>query len=987
MAIRRRRKKLTNLLSTLDRRVKNLELRPLDVLSEAEAEALIDLGSTPDLIVSDTAPNQFKRIYKAFFYGDKVTGGKGSRIELFLEADTGARKDDIVFVSGVNGTSTVDLEITGEYKVQIVDSPPWEDGRASWRYLPTEDESNLSHSLYFPTDIVAPNSWTSKRELQSRRRIDSYSATTTEATITLNAVHKFKEDDIVSVDLEVENPIVFGIDGLHVVKSVTDTTITYDLDSPLEEPIDSTPVSEISERYVYPVVHEYVRDGATWIDNSGDVDLVYVWKDLRWVRFNEWVGDDGVAPAPPSNLQAEADTRATNGIQAGTAFITLTWDAPTTNAEGGPLDDLLGYEVWHRYDPSEEWEKGSPILGDDTEWSKGGFEVPRTVYFEVRAIDSGGLRSEPASVSVTTVPKAGTIKAPTPPKVTSYLETIRVEWDGLQFDSTTPPDTSIEVEVHIGLNAGFTISSGGSFREGNGTYYGGFFPLPDNYLMINTNDLTSNTEYYFKLVLTDVYGNRETSQPTAITTGKIDKPITAQLIDVGTLTGQLIIGLDIQTGPNVNSGVSGQDQSGLTLNTEGLAAYNNGGTRTFFINANTGSISMTGNISINGYAKLTDIPDLPSGLLTESDADLKYATILTTNGINTIATRADNTVAAITSVSAGVVTISKGKLLGSLNANLNANNTTTIEGGNIRTGSLTANKITSGIFTGPTFQTAAPNRKRVTVSGSTSTIKFFRDNQNNDSPTGVMEGTLNGLEMRGSVSTGSARLYLGSNTLDYYGGSSSRPQLLMGTTGVLIYGYSTSGTSAKTRLSLGTTSASLRGPGLSSTAPLFSLGTSDASLNTPNGGFSVRDLRGTGTVAVGVNSVGKLQRGISDARLKENVESLELGLDFIKTLRPITFNWKFQPKEDSEENIEKTPHFGLLAQEVEESLVNHNFLRASNLLYKFKNEHRYPEIDKEAELYGFDYTALVPILIKALKDLSNQVEELETKINGTEGNN
>jgi hypothetical protein len=924
LAIRRRRKKLTNLLSTLDRRVKNLEFRPLDVLSEGEAAALIDLGNVPDVIVSDSAPNQFKRIYKAFFYGSKVTGGKGSRVEIFMEADTGAKKDDIIFVSGINGTSSVNTVISGQHKVEIVDSPPWEDGRAAWRYLPTASESNLAHSLYFSVNIVAPNSWTQKRELQSRRLIDSYRATTTEVTITLNANHKFKVKDIISVDLEVENPLVFGIDGLHIVKAVTSTTITYDLDSPLEEPIDPTSVPSASQRFVYPVVHEFIRDGATWIDSSGATDLVYIWKGLRWLKFNEYVGDDGVAPAPPSNLVAKADTRAANGIQAGTAFVTLTWTAPTKNANGGVLDDLLGYEVWHRYNSSEEWEKGNPLLGDDTTWSKGGFEVPNTVFFQVRAIDSGGLRSVPANVSVTTVPKAATIKPPTPPKVSSYLQTIRVEWDGLQFDGTTPPDTAFEVEVHIGFNSGFSISNSGTFKQGSGTYYGGFVPVPGNYLMINSNDLTSNTEYWFKIVMTDVYGNKKTSSPTSISTGNIPKPVTFELLDVGTLNGQLITGLGIETGQNVNSGFG--DQSGLILNTEGLAAYSNSGRRTFYINANDGSIAMTGNISINGFAKLTDIPALPTGLLTVANANLKYATIVTTNGISAVATRADDTVAAITQVTAGVVRISQGKLLNSLNANINAGNTTSIEGGNIRTGTINADRITSGtisssrtITSGGIFRTNSGDGRNVIIDGPNNKIEF-------KSFTNSSAGSISGTTFP-------------ANGISILGPGTRPGSLYVANSSVGISKTNSSGT-------------------------LRELAVTTLGVEVKNGNFYIDALAQSGASSLlRVGSTGLIFRDSSDSRLKKNIETSPLGLTFVNKLRPVSFTWNTQGYASS------TLAYGLIAQEVKEALSKSGVPEDNSILTSGRNNEFVDYLSPEEEIYGVDYPSLISPLIKSVQEL------------------
>jgi hypothetical protein len=66
----------------------------------------------------------------------------------------------------------------------------------------------------------------------------------------------------------------------------------------------------------------------------------------------------------------------------------------------------------------------------------------------------------------------------------------------------------------------------------------------------------------------------------------------------------------------------------------------------------------------------------------------------------------------------------------------------------------------------------------------------------------------------------------------------------------------------------------------------------------------------------------------SDVRKKKNIENSTLGLDFIKDLRPVTFEWKpsyEMPKdfvEYNEENqmtLDYTMH-GLIAQEVKESL-------------------------------------------------------------------
>ena len=88
----------------------------------------------------------------------------------------------------------------------------------------------------------------------------------------------------------------------------------------------------------------------------------------------------------------------------------------------------------------------------------------------------------------------------------------------------------------------------------------------------------------------------------------------------------------------------------------------------------------------------------------------------------------------------------------------------------------------------------------------------------------------------------------------------------------------------------------------------------------------------------------------SDERLKDNIQTLEQGLDKIEQLRGVTYT------KDGEKNI------GVIAQEVEKIL---------------------PEIvvtgDTEQKLKSVDYSRITAVLIEAVKDLSARVKELEDK--------
>ena len=96
----------------------------------------------------------------------------------------------------------------------------------------------------------------------------------------------------------------------------------------------------------------------------------------------------------------------------------------------------------------------------------------------------------------------------------------------------------------------------------------------------------------------------------------------------------------------------------------------------------------------------------------------------------------------------------------------------------------------------------------------------------------------------------------------------------------------------------------------------------------------------------------------SDSRLKESIEDSALGLSFVNNLRPVSFKFKDKTRK----------HYGLVAQEVEKVLSDNNISTTdfAPLIY-----------DSKSDRYGMRYTEFVSILIKAVQDLSKEVEELK----------
>ena len=103
---------------------------------------------------------------------------------------------------------------------------------------------------------------------------------------------------------------------------------------------------------------------------------------------------------------------------------------------------------------------------------------------------------------------------------------------------------------------------------------------------------------------------------------------------------------------------------------------------------------------------------------------------------------------------------------------------------------------------------------------------------------------------------------------------------------------------------------------------------------------------------------------ISDARLKDNVVTIENAIDKIKKLRGVEYTWNAGTRKDKRD-------LGLIAQEVEE------------VLPEIVHEHDMPLMDGAEDNTTYktvDYEKIVGVLIEGMKELSAKVEELENKL-------
>jgi hypothetical protein len=141
--------------------------------------------------------------------------------------------------------------------------------------------------------------------------------------------------------------------------------------------------------------------------------------------------------------------------------------------------------------------------------------------------------------------------------------------------------------------------------------------------------------------------------------------------------------------------------------------------------------------------------------------------------------------------------------------------------------------------------------------------------------------------------------------------------------------------------------------GVSGTSPAFS---ATAASNT---NFTFKTSSGgSQTIAFTIASSGITASGnvtaFSDVRLKDDIKTIEGGLEIVEKLRGVTYKRK-----DTEKNKE---NIGVIAQEVEEIL---------------------PQIvntaDDEMGTKSVDYGKITSVLIEAVKELSARVKELEGK--------
>ena len=125
----------------------------------------------------------------------------------------------------------------------------------------------------------------------------------------------------------------------------------------------------------------------------------------------------------------------------------------------------------------------------------------------------------------------------------------------------------------------------------------------------------------------------------------------------------------------------------------------------------------------------------------------------------------------------------------------------------------------------------------------------------------------------------------------------------------------------------------------------------------------------------------------SDERYKEEIETSTAGLSFINDLRPVTFKWKKEKDipsdhrsyvENSETRVmggHDTTRHGFIAQEVKTAIDNHSEIKDGFEMWS---------VDPNDGRQRLAPSELIPMLVKAIQELSDKNTALEARVTALE---
>jgi len=155
-----------------------------------------------------------------------------------------------------------------------------------------------------------------------------------------------------------------------------------------------------------------------------------------------------------------------------------------------------------------------------------------------------------------------------------------------------------------------------------------------------------------------------------------------------------------------------------------------------------------------------------------------------------------------------------------------------------------------------------------------------------------------------------------------------------------------------------------------------------------NGGVEIRyngatvleaDSNGGVKVTGQLSATGDVVAYSSDERLKENIKPIESAVDKIKQLKGVTFDWNEKSEELGFEPSTKTNDVGVIAQDVE--AVFPQLVQLAP--FDIGSDEDGKATSKSGEDYKtVNYARLTAVLIEAVKEQQQQIDELKAKLDG-----
>jgi hypothetical protein len=149
---------------------------------------------------------------------------------------------------------------------------------------------------------------------------------------------------------------------------------------------------------------------------------------------------------------------------------------------------------------------------------------------------------------------------------------------------------------------------------------------------------------------------------------------------------------------------------------------------------------------------------------------------------------------------------------------------------------------------------------------------------------------------------------------------------------------------------------------------IFTNGNTDVGTFTLNNEFIVGGTTDQGAYNLQCNGTGVWGAGAyvngSDARLKDNIQPLDSGLDVVNAMRPVTFQYKQNYSKD------QSVQPGFIAQELQEAMAGKAYLDGV--------------VQEGTNHLNVAYQNIIPILVKAIQEQQVMINELMAKVTALE---